>query len=67
MMLKDVDLLAGIQEVRGHMVDNGEEVDLPAGDETPGWLLSGYEEPLEQGVQSKIYAISGFPGEKNFR
>ena len=46
MILEDIDLLAGLQEVRDHVV-NEDEMDLPTGDGTPGGLLSGPDKPLE--------------------
>ena len=46
MVLEDIDLLAGLQEVRNHVVDE-EGIDLPAGDGTPDGLLCGPDKPLE--------------------
>ena len=47
MVLEDIDLLAGLQEFRDHVVDNNEQIDLPTDDETPGGLLSGHDVHLE--------------------
>ena len=45
MVLEDIDLSAGLQEVRNDVVIDG-EIDLPAGDGTPGGLLSGPDKSL---------------------
>ena len=60
MVLEDIDLLAGLQEVRDHVVDNNEQIDLPTGDETPGGLLSGPNNPLEvyDGIDQEEVPIS---------
>ena len=57
-MLEDIDLLAGLQEVRDHVIDNNEQIDLPTDDETPGGLLTGPDVPLEvdQGIDQEEIA-----------
>ena len=45
-VLQDIDLSLGLQEVREHVVD-GADLDLPSGDLAPGGLLDGDDEPLE--------------------
>ena len=46
MILEDIDLLTGLQEIRNHVVD-GEYLDVPSGDQAPGGLLNGPDEDLK--------------------
>ena len=46
MILENIDLLTGLQEIRNHVVDE-ENLDVPSGDLAPGGLLSGPDETLD--------------------
>ena len=46
LFLEDIDLLAGLQEVRENIINESNLKDLPPGELAPGGLLSGPDEPL---------------------